>query len=369
MATKADHDTTVTSNGGDEGDGVRVFVGGIEVEIGDLDQKQEVEVEKPEKDERLMGYVFPFHNGQGKTPLDFAIDNQSGRQNGTAVFQISKVDLRRGIDKCNIPCLYTWKLGRWLSDFEDADAPLDELEISPHNMSKVNAEKRNWDYYIWVVHGEGLPGAFSYYAYLLPDSRCKEQIPRHPLLWTKKQKEGRAESFKGKTHYKWASAPQSTGYGSTAKYRYEDSWKLLKQGYLYISPDQRGGGGGGSPGSTWLPGGGRTIVAPPTPVTPVVKADPLPAGVRFRCGGCGHWFDESGFKAHVKVCPQKDGGGFADWAIMCHKDCGCEVIAGQPLGDKTLDHVATCKPGFPRPSTKQEEVEVKEKKGEVTAGE
>jgi hypothetical protein len=139
----------------------------------------------------------------------------------------------------------------------------------------------------WVVDGQGTPGNYLLNVYICPESIAEYMNPKHPLLWGAQLTKGKAS-----THF------------------------VQRQS------------------STWH----KPYSDTPTTPTPA-KAPPLPAGVRFRCAGCGHWFTDTNLATHAKtgLCPGLSDAG-QDWAIMCDKDCGCV----------TLDESSSCKPGFPR---------------------
>lgn len=140
----------------------------------------------------------------------------------------------------------------------------------------------------WVVPGEGTPGNYEWRVYTLPSSISALENPKHPGLWLHHQKKG------------WS------------------NWSGQKTGTA--TPTKTGSYSDYSQGAT------------------------LPAGIRFRCPGCGHWWKESTLAPHSTSCCPGLNGGTSDWAILCE----CCL---------TLDEVATCKPGFPRkPNVVEKEV-------------
>lgn len=152
------------------------------------------------------------------------------------------------------------------------------------------------DYNTWVVDAEGTPGNFTQRHYLLPDKIAFHSQPPHPSVWLSRDFDAPTYSDKSGSY---STPPGGSGYKGTVSY-----------------------------GSA------------------------LPAGVRFRCPGCGHWYRESDLKGHAEVCPSKDPDPM--WAIDC--ECGnCQ----------SLDDTIKMKPGFPRtpPAVAVTEPE-KEKKGE-----
>lgn len=65
----------------------------------------------------------------------------------------------------------------------------------------------------------------------------------------------------------------------------------------------------------------------------------IPCITRFRCQGCGHWFQNIDMKEHVELaCPGQQPSRTTEWVIPCDSKC-CE----------SLDKMAECKPGFPVP--------------------
>ncbi len=205
----------------------------------------------------------------------------------------------------NLPPLQIWREGEWLSklmweaDFDYSDLPF---------MVKDLAEKAipEWPptgvppeiFGFWVVSGEGTTGNNLYRVYKLPEEIAKRVDPHHPLMWPKK--------------FRPDPPPKTvTTYGGSHP---------LGRGSTYT---------------------------PPKPSPP-----PIPAGVRYRCSGCGHWFSQSDLPGHAMVCGK---GEDADWAMMCHSDCGC----------RTLDEASRPKPGFPRVKPAPDMPE--EEEGEVTA--
>lgn len=159
----------------------------------------------------------------------------------------------------------------------------------------------------YVVTGAGTPGNWSARIYLLPEHQAKKPEPEHPLRWGKFWQEARKH-------------PQVLGGGNS---------------HYLNSLGTR----------SW----GATAPAPPAPPKPPAPK-PLPHNIRIRCVGCGHWWKVDDLPKHAENCCPGLNGGFSDWAIMC--EC-CD----------TLDEVAQCLPGFPRPTEKKEVKKKDETKG------
>lgn len=251
--------------------------------------------EKPKelnpKDPMLSGYVPPQYGTQDKsmTPYDFLTNPETGKRKGVGY---GGATIPNGCSVSdlskgipNYATLPSLAIWRLGEWLEDI-----VMEDWPKATERMDVEE--W-HGIYMVSGEGTPGNYEYRLYHLPEAVQNQPRPKHPLMWPKKLKE-------------YVSPPYT-------KPQQSDLWKDSK---------------------------------PATPAAP--KAPSLPAGVRFRCTGCGHWFKETDLKGHSMVCPTKQGG-FNDWAIMCDPACGCT----------TLHQVSQVMPGFPRPEPKKEEVEVK----------
>jgi hypothetical protein len=236
------------------------------------------------------------------------------------------------------------------------DAPI--FSVKPQAIPKeeqnydTKEPKGGWDYSIWVVHGEGMPGNWAFVAYLLPFSIAEAgPIPRHPMMWRKALKEGKSHTFECDVDPDWKQSPPI----AREKEWYAASWELLEKGGLVkplIRPTTYGYGYPSHSEYDHKPATKQYDSSPATkPATPQKANSALPANTRFRCR-CGHWFKETDLPGHSKVCPAIQGGD-ADFAVFCDDKCGCELIKDYPtedhvLGHKTLDHVSRCKPGFPR---------------------
>jgi hypothetical protein len=276
-----------------------------------------------EKDHLLLGFKY----GSSTTPswvgkdvllkeistYDFLTNPLTGLRAGQKVppHGSQTVDLTKGISKWDdIPPYAIWKRGNWLSEiifkpgFDD-----DELPVNLRN--KVEDALKNWPksgtpatiYPYWVVSGEGTMGNNIYRIYELPKDIASDPKPKHPLMWREDLRRDKGTGTYG----------FNNGY----------LWKGEAAGDWYYNGQS---------------GGTQTGASKP----PAAKAPALPAGVRMRCPGCGHWFAMSDLPGHNQVCGK---GEEADWALMCDVRCGCE----------TLDDVAKPKPGFPKVIAKKEE--------------
>jgi hypothetical protein len=248
---------------------------------------------KQPADEMLVGFFFPYNSMAGKekdTPYTFLSDKETGLRPGEKQKPqgFVKVDLTRGIHGVTLPPLAVWKLGRWKDELSDVVK------------GKLGGAQLD-GFTSWIVSGEGTPSNYEFRVYTLPDDVAATELPKHPMMWTPKQKQGQT--------LKAASSSHRGGYGS--------GYQAPASGY------------------------GGSAVSKPTQ-TPAAT---LPVGIRFRCPGCGHWWKESNLAPHTTSCCPGLNGGDSDWAIQC--EC-CE----------TLDEVSTCKPGFPRaPKVKEPEKE------------
>lgn len=299
-----------------------------------------------DRDRKMMaGYQFPGQYDQSKTPKDYAMDPETGLYKSVSTYSyggqtigdkawgIALCDLSHGVEDAVLPCQLVWENGIWMSEIAFPDLPLNGTTVDE-------------DFQIWLTSGNGTPGRFWFRAYKLPKKRAEENTtPKHPLLWTKKEKTGKAGTTFGKgvtANEPWHASPDKP------LETFMDHLELLQKGKIT---------------GAFAASVRQTQTQAPKPATgfqspvKVTTAPALPIGVRFRCPACGHWFKETDLKAHGTVCPGADGSGYSDWMIECDKYCGCEVIFGSPLGEKTLDHVSQCKPGFPR---KKEVTAVKE---------
>lgn len=276
-----------------------------------------------EKDKMMIGFRYgnstkPAWMPSGTkiedvTPYEFLTNPRTGKRPGQtmAPHDCANYDLTKGINSwVDLPPLYVWKQGRWLSDLVK-DPEFDLKALSSWMKSKIERCLESWPstgvhsdlFPYFVVSGEGTTGNNLYRIYELPMTECGSNQPHHPLMWK--------ESLR---------KPTETYSGGSNAWKGE-SWREETNKATY--------------------GGGLAT-------KPVVStaAPKVPAGVRCRCGECGHWFGYQDLIQHSAICGSEE-----DWAIMCHTDCGCA----------TLDQASTPKPGFPRPK------KVEEKKEEVTA--
>lgn len=238
----------------------------------------------------MKQYVFPGTTWADKTPLDYE-ENDEGFRKGVSVKPtgIIKHNLLSGTNDCVLPPLAVWDRGRWLQDLsEDGQETLKEYLLDPNKEA----------YCTWVVTGEYTPGNYIARIYVIPRILANQPIPDHPLTWSAYHKNGKA----------------TTAYGKPVQAR---TWQ--------------GGTGYGV-------GAGSRTTAPATtaPAKPPTTESKMPAKVRMRCGGCGHWWKMDDLKAHLEYCCPGVNGDDSDWAFQC--EC-CD----------TLDEVQECKPGFPRP--------------------
>lgn len=148
----------------------------------------------------------------------------------------------------------------------------------------------------YLVTGEGTPGNCNIRVYILPIEIARDKEPDHPAIWPERLQNGTATTF----------------YNSYA----ENGWASRNQVTATPKPP--------------------VAAKPPAP-------PPLPHNIRIRCTGCGHWWKVDDLPKHANnCCPGKEETKTSDWAIIC--EC-CD----------TLDEVAECKPGFPRPVVKKKE--------------
>jgi hypothetical protein len=237
----------------------------------------------------MVGFRFP-HGPKDHTPYDFVSDEKTGLRPGTFNNQkpsgFAKVDLTNGIMEANIPPVFIWAKGDWLLTL------VEENVITEGMMQSIPAHER---FDSWVCSGEGTPGNFLYRVYVLPDEISRILEPKHPMLWPKALQEPKPKS-------------------------------------IYTAPPRSA-----------LPGGYGYAPTPAKKAAP--KTPTMPAGIRFRCPGCGHWWAETKLAPHTNFCcPGKQGFTvtgvdemLSDFAIQC------ECCA-------TLDQVGQCKPGYPRPA-------------------
>lgn len=198
-----------------------------------------------------------------------------------------------------LPPIAIWKAGDWLINLYDdlnfayeelSKTIRDKIEAAVAGAAKFSFPEELWGYY--VVSGEGTPGNNYYRVYICPTAISHSPAPRHPLMWSKDDFDVRSYSTGGG----WSGSSQ--GFGSASKSTTDNS---------------------------------------------------LPAGVRVKCQGCGHWYKVDDLAGHAKVCSATNGGD-ADYAVMCCSECGC----------RTLDEASTPKQGYPKHTEKPEaEKEVK----------
>lgn len=266
------------------------------------------EKKPPEKkeppDQMLVGYQFQYD--KEKTPYDFLDDpEREGFRLGETVRKASgavKTLLDNGIEHATLPPLAIWKLGMWYDEL-----PFEAKQLIQY----VNKTEERLAY---VTPGEGTPGNYLLRVYVLPKALEQEKNPKHPMMWAKGLKE----------HKPWTMKKNSGWLDDDRDYNH---------GYGFHQP---------------------------TPTKAAAKpaaAPALPAGIRFRCPGCGHWWKESTLAQHSNFCCPGREADEGDWAIMC------ECCA-------TLDQVSTVKPGFPRKpkiTEPKEEVKPDEESKEETA--
>jgi hypothetical protein len=327
------------------------------------------------KDERLIGYQFPNHSDS--TPFDYAVNEKTGlmtkqkdsvHKDGSPLWGVKYQDLSEGIRSAMLPPLSIWKAGRWLEDIDTDDQPIHDIEVTGWTQVESN---------IWLTSGEGSPGCYAFLAFFIPNEESDAIVPKHPMLWGVKFKNGTTKSFKARTLQRFAATPKDPREAWLA------TWEILEYGFLFSSlsktqqrllgdaekdnkddrPWRSGYGWGNGHESSPLvktPPPRGTTTTLPGPKSPTTYTATMPVGVKFRCPTCGHWYKETDFVTHNKhsLCPGLDNG-IADWTIICDDKCGCELLPSFPtphhtLGEKTLDHVSAPKPGFPRP--KREEV-------------
>lgn len=254
-----------------------------------------------EKDRMAIGFVFgnstiPMWMDKAKVKLDevsaydFLTNPSTGYREGQTIppHSVTKTDLSNGFTTwTDLPPLHIWRGGMYLADaiwepaFKDEDFPvylntMIDKAIIDWQGDRTKTPIELFPY--WLTSGEGTTGNNLYRLWLLPDEIAKKPDPPHPKMWRKELQ--------------------------------EKKYPLAGLGY---------GGGGTKPS-----------------ITPTVKAPSIPAGVRYRCPGCGHWYAQGDLPGHAQVCGK---GEDADWAMMCHSDCGC----------RNLDEACKPKAGFPRP--------------------
>jgi hypothetical protein len=296
----------------------------------------------PEKDQLNVGFQLGSYGGPtaqwlvsdlGKNTrneidaYDFYTDKKTGLRPGQKNPPSSGMSsdlVEDGVDeKTTLPPVGVWRRGEFLVDLlkdEEFMKPgpggFDELPFKvKHQVEKFSKEELEevpeslWN--IYVVSGEGTPGNNLWRVYYLPQEIAADIEPKHPLMWTEKQKRGTKYSY---------------GYGSGYGYGAYDSWN-------------------------------RSASTKTEPQKPQVASAPkLPLSVRMRCA-CGHWFKMDDIAGHTQVCPATEATGEADWAMMCDSSCGCQ----------TLDEASKCKPGFPRQKAEKAEEEKEETQASLTA--
>lgn len=262
------------------------------------------------KDAMLLGFKYGNSSSphwmptgvkkEDVTAYDFLTDPKTGKRAGQALepHGSTHVGLLHGISNwVDLPPLAIWREGKWLADIL-WDVNFDESDLPSWLQTKVEHALKDWPksgcpvslFPYFVTSGEGTTGNHLYKVYELPSDKCGTTRPHHPMMWPEKDRKP------------WE-------FGRPSEYEV-----------------------------------GRVTRSTPTTTTPVKKAPPLPAGLRYRCPDCGHWYDQSDLPGHAQVCGK---GEVADWAIMCHRDCGCQ----------NLHEASTPKPGFPRPKPVVEEKE------------
>lgn len=118
---------------------------------------------------------------------------------------------------------------------------------------------------VWVVSGEGTPGNYKDRHYELPDDALVFDVPDHPSDWPIELR---------------MPPTKTTGYG--------------------------------------VPTGSSSYVKRDT-------GPSLPAGLRVRCMGCGHFFRMDDLGTHAKnACPATQGDGPALWVIKC--ECHTDLL-------------------------------------------
>lgn len=259
-------------------------------------------------------FRFPSHDKE--IPEDYFPDEETGLRPKEKVKAagVTKTFIDKGIPTHTIlPPIEVWERGTWFVLMND-----DQQKALANIVGSDSWES-------WIVNGEGTPGNFLARIYVVNSDAAADVECDHPLNWPEKHKKP-----PGSTTTMGFSQPTGGGYSGG--------------GYT---------GYGGSP--TYATGQSSTKPSTPKPVS----APALPAGIRFRCE-CGHWFKEAGLAPHRShCCPAKEESREADWAILCE----CCL---------TLDQVAACKPGFPRPKKEKEVVpdektEVKKDAAKATA--
>ena len=261
-------------------------------------QKSQSQPPEKKKDALELHYVFqtPF---VGNVPRDFETNKETGHRKGLShpPSGVVKHVLVTGIEGATLPPLATWRTGKWVSDLtKDSKEALMDY-VKPHD-----------PYVAYAVTGEFTPGNYLARIYILPKTVASEVNPLHPSLWSESLQKGSAVTSYTGSSYTAAGWGRQTGFHS--------------------------------------PSGLQPVEEPKTKLPPPPKAKPVPMNVRYRCGGCGHWFKENDLAAHATHCCPGIKGDDSDWAILC--EC-CD----------TLDEVSKRKPGFPRPIKKKKPVATK----------
>lgn len=267
----------------------------------------------PNKDGMVVGFQLGsgahYASRMGKdaeklNPYDFLTDEKTGMRPSetaaphgaaTIVLAVSQSTL---IDKwTTLPPLRIWRQGFWLS--EKIFDPTFDYEEMPYSIVREidDTIKVGWPesgtpaalYNYWVTTGEGTPGNYLWRVWEIPGALCNTlDAPKHPLMWDQKFKRG-----------SWGGLGSGPAYG----------------GHAQTKPAE-----------------------PEQPALPKPVKVTIPAGVRVRCAGCGHWWKIDDLAKHADVCAGVETAGETDWAMMCDPLCGCG----------NLTDVAKCKPGFPR---------------------
>lgn len=234
---------------------------------------------KKTRDRFMLGYQF-VNATNGQTPENYKTDPETGlrpnEHSNPSGHSFSS--LKNGLNYKTIPPLSVWDDGFWFDEWE-TKAP-EEHRKEPVKCPS-SFEERN----LWVCSGEGTPSNFTWRLFEVPDTIAAVVKPNHPMLWSKE----------------------------------------LKLGV-------------GNKSSDWQPWhtNSKTTTPPASNMPQPVKGS-MPIGVRIRCDGCGHWFEERKLVDHIETtCPglHED----QPWGVMCASECGCV----------NLDQAMTCKPGFPR---------------------
>lgn len=173
------------------------------------------------------------------TPHDLRDDPETGRRrngrdkDGNQLLEmkepngVMRVSLEHGITGRVIPPVATWEKGSWLSEKKNEKL-----------LPDIKTMHERWA--TWVVSGEGTPGNYLFRAYELPEDIARDEHPRHPSQWTKKQKEG-----EDPYSYSWGK-PKDPGLPTNLKIRCPGcghwySETDLKNHVTSACPGQQGG--------------------------------------------------------------------------------------------------------------------------------